>query len=465
MTTLLVKNIAHLATFDAADREIKDGALLVRDNVIERVGTMAELADVTADEMLDLSGHIVMPGLVNTHHHMYQNLTRVMVQDDELFVWLRTLYPIWARLDDDAIGISARVAMAELMMSGCTTSSDHLYILPNNCTVDAQIRAAQEMGLRFHAARGAMSRGESQGGLPPDSCVEDEQHILRDSERLIGEYHDAGRHAMTRIVLAPCSPFSVTPGLMKEAAQIARAHPGVNLHAHLAEALDEETFCQQVYGMRPVAFAESVGWMGGDVWFAHAIFLDDAEIAAFASSGTGMVHCPSANMRCGQGIAKIRQMRDAGVRTGLGVDGSASNDTSNLFLEARLAQMLQRVAPHRYLSEAPGGRGGFAGSPGALSAREALDMATRGGAALLGRDDIGRLEPGMSADFIAIRLRQLGLSGTERDPLAAVIMCGPFRVDYSFINGRAVIRRGEFVDADVEALLDAHAQTMKRIYA
>jgi cytosine/adenosine deaminase-related metal-dependent hydrolase len=464
MSTLLVKNIAHLATFDAGGREIEDGALLVRGNVIERVGTTADLADVAADETLDLAGHLVMPGLVNTHHHMYQNLTRVMVQDDELFVWLRTLYPIWARLDDDAIGISARVAMAELMMSGCTTSSDHLYILPNDCTVDAEIRAAQEMGLRFHAARGAMSRGESKGGLPPDSCVEDEDAILRDCERLIGQYHDPARHAMTRIVLAPCSPFSVTPGLMREAAQIARAHPGVNLHAHLAEALDEETYCQQIYGMRPVAFAESVGWMGPDVWFAHAIFLDDAEIAAFAAAGTGMVHCPSANMRCGQGIAKIRQMRDAGVRCGLGVDGSASNDTSNLFMEARLAQMLQRVAPARYLSEPPGGRGGFAGTPTALSAREALDMATRGGAALLGRDDIGRLEPGMSADFIAIRLRQLGLSGTERDPLAAMIMCGPFRVDHSFIDGRPVIRNGAFVAVDVDALLDEHARTMRRIY-
>ena len=464
MTTLLVKNIAHLATFDGADREIKDGALLLRDNFIAQVGTMAELGGVAADATLDLAGHIVLPGLVNTHHHMYQNLTRVMVQDDDLFVWLRTLYPVWARLDDAAIGVSARVAMAELMMSGCTTSSDHLYILPNDCTVDAEIEAAQAMGLRFHAARGAMSRGESQGGLPPDSCVEDERHILRDSARLIARYHDPARHAMTRIVLAPCSPFSVTPGLMRDAAQLARAHPGVMLHAHLAEALDEEVYCQDIYGMRPVAFAESVGWMGPDVWFAHAIFLDDSEIARFAATGTGMVHCPSANMRCGQGIAKIRQLRDAGVRCGLGVDGSASNDTSNLFLEARLAQMLQRVAPARYLSEAPGGRGGFAGTPKALSAREALDMATRGGAALLGRDDIGRLEPGMSADFIAVRLHQLGLSGTERDPLAALIMCGPFRVDHSFINGRAVIRQGAFVDVDLDALLHAHAATMKRLF-
>jgi cytosine/adenosine deaminase-related metal-dependent hydrolase len=464
MPTLLVKNIEYLATFDDARREIQDGALLIRDNVIEQVGTGAELRSVTADRVLDLTGHIVMPGLVNTHHHMYQNLTRVMVQDDELFVWLTTLYPIWAQLDDDAIHVSARVAMAELMQSGCTTSSDHLYVLPNNATIDAEIRAARELGIRFHAARGAMSRGQSQGGLPPDSCVEKEDAILRDAERLIGTYHDPERHAMSRIVLAPCSPFSVTPGLMREAAQLARSHQGVHLHSHLAEDLDEETYCAKVYGMRPVDFAASVGWLGPDVWFAHAIFLDDREIRMLAETGTGMTHCPSANMRCGQGIAKIRQMRAAGVKVGLGVDGSASNDTSNMFLEARLAHLLQRVAPARYLSEAPGGLGGFGGSPKALNARAALEMATRGGAALLGRDDIGALASGMSADFIAVKLNQLGLAGTQRDPLAALIMCGPFRVDYSFINGREIISRGEFPSLDVDEVLASHRQIMARIY-
>jgi len=464
MPTILVKNIDYLATFDDARREIKDGALFVRDNVIERVATTYEIGSMPADRVLDLSGHIVMPGMVNTHHHMYQTLTRVMVQDDELFVWLTTLYPIWARLDDQAIYVSARVAMAELIQSGCTTSSDHLYVLPNDATIDAEIRAAREIGIRFHAARGAMSRGQSQGGLPPDSCVEDENVILKDCERLIHHYHDASRHSMSRIVLAPCSPFSVTPGLMREAAQLARAHKGVHLHSHLAEDLDEETYCAKVYGMRSVDFAESVGWLGPDVWFAHAIFLNDAEIEKFAKTGTGMTHCPSANMRCGQGIAKIRQMRAAGVKVGLGVDGSASNDTSNMFLEARLAQLLQRVAPSRYLSELPGGPGGFGGSPKALSARDALDMATRGGAALLGRDDIGVLAPGMSADFIAVRLNQLGLSGTQRDPLAALIMCGPFKVDYSFINGREIIGRGEFIDFDVERALASHSAIMDRIY-
>lgn len=464
MTTRLYRNIDHLATFDDARRELRDGAILVRDNVIEKVGTTAELAGETADEEIDWSGHIVMPGMVNIHHHMYQNLTRVMVQDDELLVWLKTLYPIWSNLDDEAIGISARVAMAELMASGCTTSSDHLYILPNNCTLDATIDAASELGLRFHAARGAMSRGQSQGGLPPDNCVEREDDILRDAERLIGAYHDNSRHSMSRIILAPCSPFSVTPQLMKDAAALARSHAGVHLHSHLAEDLFEEVYCHDIYGMRPVGFAESVGWLGPDVWFAHSIFMTSDEIDLFASTGTGVSHCPSANMRCGQGIAKVREMLDKGVNVGLGVDGSASNDTSNMFMEARLAMMLQRVAPHKYLSEAPGGRGGFGGTPSALSAREALTMATRGGAKILGRDDIGYLAPGMSADFIAIRLRQLGLSGTSRDPLAALVMCGPYSVDHSIINGRAVIANGAFTSVDVESLLDKHQTVMDRIY-
>lgn len=464
MSTLLVKNIAHLATFDDGARELTDGAMLLRDNVIEAVGTTQEFQQVEADGVLDLTGHIVMPGMVNIHHHMYQNLTRVMVQDDELLVWLKTLYPIWSNLDDDAIGVSARVAMAELMASGCTTSSDHLYILPNNCTLDATIDAADDMGLRFHAARGAMSRGVSQGGLPPDNCVEKEEDILRDAERLIQRYHDNSRHSMSRIILAPCSPFSVTPGLMKDAASLARSHKGVHLHSHLAEDLFEEIYCHDIYGMRPVEFAQSVGWLGEDVWFAHSIFMTSAEIHLFAQTGTGVAHCPSANMRCGQGIAKIREMLDKGVHVGLGVDGSASNDTSNMFMEARLAMMLQRVAPNKYLSEAPGGRGGFGGTPSALSAREALTMATRGGAKILGRDDIGSLAPGMSADFIAIKLNQLGLSGTQRDPLAALVMCGPFKVDYSYINGRAVIAKGEFVSVDIDSLLHSHQTVMDRIY-
>ena len=463
MTTILVKNIAHLVTFDDERREIADGALRVRDNVIEAVGTTDELGDMAADDVLDLSGHVVMPGMVNTHHHMYQNLTRVMVQDDELFVWLKALYPVWAKLDDEAIRVSARVAMAELIMSGCTASSDHLYVMPTNSRLDTTIEAARDIGLRFHAARGAMSRGESKGGLPPDSCVEDEDFILKDAERLIHAYHDMSRHSMSRIILAPCSPFSVTPELMRDAAALARSHEGVRLHSHIAEVLDEEVYCNEIYGMRSVGFAESVGWLGDDVWFAHAIFLNDDEIRLFAESGTGATYCPSAHMRCGLGIMRVREMLDAGVTVGLGVDGSASNDTSNMFLEARLGQFLQRVAPARYLSEKPGGRGGFGGTPTALSARETLEMATRGGAKLLGRDDIGHLAPGMSADFIAVSMNQLGLSGAQRDPLAALLLCGPFRVDYSFINGREIVGKGAFRAFDVDAALAEHSAMMDRI--
>ncbi len=469
MSTTFLKNISYLATFDdgygEVGREMTDGGVLIRDNVIVAVGPMSEFADVVADRVLDLSDHVVMPGMINTHHHFYQNLTRVMVQDDELFVWLKTLYPIWAKLDDRAMETASRMAMAELIMSGCTTSSDHQYIMPNDCTLDTPIRVAQEMGLRFHAARGAMSRGESKGGLPPDSCVEEEEAILRDAERLIHRYHDMSDHAMTRIVLAPCSAFSVTQGLMKDAARLARMHPGVRLHSHIAEVLSEEEYCIATYGMRSVAYAESCDWLGPDVWFAHAIFLNDAEIKTFAETGTGATFCPSAHMRCGLGIMRAREMLDAGVTVGLGVDGSASNDTSNMFMEARMAQYLQRVAPDRYLSEAPGGRGGFGGTPGALSAREALWMATRAGAKLLGRDDIGQLAPGKSADLIAIKRTRLGLAGTQRDPLAALVMCGPFEVDHSFINGVQIIDQGAFTRLDLAAALADHAATMDRIYA
>ena len=301
MSIQLLDHIDYLATFDDQRREIRDAAILIDGNKILWVGASADKPDVVACQTHNLRGHVVMPGMVNTHHHMYQNLTRVMAQDDELFTWLNTLYPIWAKLDDDAIHVSSKVAMAELMLSGCTTAADHLYMLPNGSTLDSQIAAAEEMGIRFHASRGAMSRGQSEGGLPPDNCVEKEEDILRDAERLIQRYHDPAAQSMLRITLAPCSPFSVTPGLMKDAAQLARKYPGVRLHSHLAEELDEEEYCQQIYGMRSVAFAESVDWIGDDVWFAHGIFLDDAEIALFAQTGTGVTHCPSANMRCGQG--------------------------------------------------------------------------------------------------------------------------------------------------------------------
>ena len=456
MGTLLVRNTAILVTMDEARREIKDGGLFVRDQVIEQVGTLETLPQ-TADTVLDLSDHVVLPGLVNTHHHLYQSLTRVLAQDYDLFIWLKTLYPIWANLTDEAIYISTLTGLAELALSGCTTSSDHLYVFPNDCTLDSQIRAAGEIGVRFHAARGSMSLGESQGGLPPDRVTEDEAYILKDSRRLIEEYNDNRRHAMLRMVLAPCSPFSVTPDLMRESADLARAY-GVRLHTHLAETLEEEEFCLQTFGQRPVAYAESLGWTGDDVWHAHCVHMSRPEIDLFGRTGTGVAHCPCSNMRLASGIAPLLAWRDAGVRVGLGVDGSASNDGGHLLAEARQAMLLQRVAPERYLSEKPGGRGGFGGKPDAMTARQALELATRGGAAVLGRDDIGYLAPGMSADFFALNLNQLAFAGAGHDPVAAVLLCQPPNVDYSVINGRVVVADGQLTTIDLGPLLERHNQ-------
>jgi 8-oxoguanine deaminase len=437
MSTLLLKNATLLATMDDERREIANGGLFIRDNVIELVGSTAELP-ATADTIIDLTDHILLPGLVNTHHHLYQTLTRALAPNADLFTWLKTLYPIWANLTDEAIYISTLTGLAELALSGCTTSSDHLYIYPNDCTLDSQIRAAQEIGVRFHAARGSMSLGESQGGLPPDRVTEKEPFILKDSQRLIETYHDGSRHAMLRVVLAPCSPFSVTHDLMRETAVLARSYQ-VRLHTHLAETLEEEEFCLQTFGQRPVSYVESLGWTGDDVWHAHCVHMSEAEITLFSRTGTGVAHCPCSNMRLASGIAPVLAWRAANVPVGLGVDGSASNDSSHMLAEARQAMLLQRVAPARYLSEAPGGRGGFAGDAGAMSARQALELATRGGAAVLGRDDIGYLAPGMSADCIAINLEQLPLAGALHDPLAALVFCTPPGVDWSIINGKVVV--------------------------
>lgn len=454
MDTLLVKNTAVLVTMDDERREIANGGLFVRGNVIEQVGPTSELPE-TADTVLDLKDHIVLPGLVNTHHHLYQSLTRVLAQDNNLFDWLTTLYPIWANLSDEAIYVSTITGLAELALSGCTTSSDHLYIFPNDCTLDSQIRAAQEIGVRFHAARGSMSLGESQGGLPPDRVTEDEAFILKDSQRLIETYHDASRHAMLRVVLAPCSPFSVTPDLMRESAKMARAY-GVRLHTHLAETLEEEEFCLETFGQRPVPYVESLGWTGNDVWHAHCVHMSQSEIELFGQTQTGVAHCPNSNMRLASGIAPVLAWRAAGVSVGLGVDGSASNDSGHLLAEARQAMLLQRVAPDRYLSEAPGGRGGFGGRPDAMTARQALEIGTRGGAAVLGRDDIGYLAPGMSADFIALNLNQIAFAGALHDPVAATVLCQPPAVDYSVINGKIVVANGQLNTIDLMPHLEKH---------
>ncbi|MCU0513071.1 MAG: 8-oxoguanine deaminase [Anaerolineae bacterium] len=446
MGTLLVKHIHTLVTMDAARRELHDAALFARDGVIEAVGTLAEMPQTTADEVLDASRLIVLPGLVNTHHHMYQTLTRALAQDHELFDWLVTLYPIWSRLRGEQVYVSAKLAMAELMLSGCTTASDHLYLFPNDVTLEDEIRAAQEMGLRFHAARGSMSLGESKGGLPPDAVVEDEAAILRDTRRVIEAYHDARRHAMLRVVVAPCSPFSVTRDLMREAAALARSY-GVHLHTHLAENVKDVEYSLASFGQRPGDYAEAVGWVGPDVWHAHCVQLDSREIQLFARTGTGVCHCPSSNMRLASGIAPLRALLQARVRVGLGVDGSASNDSNHLLQEARLALLLQRVT----------------GDPAALSARQALELATLGGAAVLGRDDIGALAPGMSADFVAYSLDTLALAGALHDPVAALVFCQPPGVLWSVINGRVVVRDGHLVTVDTPRLIEQHQRLSRQL--
>jgi cytosine/adenosine deaminase-related metal-dependent hydrolase len=435
-------------------REIENGGLFIRDNVIEKVGLTNELP-TEADEIIDLSDHVVLPGLINTHHHLYQTLTRVMASDADLFTWLTTLYPIWANLTDEAVYISTLTGLAELALSGCTTSSDHLYIFPNDCTLDSQIRAAQDIGVRFHAARGSMSLGESQGGLPPDRVTEDEAFILKDSQRLIETYHDPSRHAMLQIVLAPCSPFSVTADLMRESAIMAREY-GVRLHTHLSETLEEEEFCIAQFRQRPIPYVESLGWTGEDVWHAHCVHMNQKEMALFSRTGTGVAHCPTSNMRLASGTAPVVYLHDHGVKVGLGTDGSASNDGSHLLAEARLAMLKQRAAPHRYLSEEPGDRHGFAGHAGALSARQALELATRGGAEVLGRDDIGLLAPGMSADFVAYDLNRVDFAGALHDPVAALLMCQPQNVNLSVINGRVVVQDGVLMTMDLAPVLRRH---------
>jgi cytosine/adenosine deaminase-related metal-dependent hydrolase len=447
MTTLLIKNANLLVTMGDEDRQVEDGGLFARDGVIEQVGPTEDLP-AEADEVINADGMIVLPGLINTHHHLYQTLTRAVpaAQDATLFHWLKTHYPIWAELTPEAVTTSALVGLAELILSGCTTASDHLYIYPNGCRVDDEIRAAQEIGIRFHASRGSMSLGESDGGLPPDHVVEDEDFILRDTRRAIETYHDPEPYAMLRIVVAPCSPFSVTPDLMREGADLARSY-GVRLHTHLAETLDEEEFCLEAFGHRPVGYAEALGWVGDDVWYAHGVHVNQPEIGLLARTGTGVCHCPGSNMRLASGIAPVREYLDHGVRVGLGVDGSASNDASHLLAEARLALLLQRVS----------------GDPAALSAQEALWLATRGSAQVLGRDDVGELAPGKAADVIGFRLDRLDFAGGLHDPRAALVFCSPQRVDFSLINGRVVIEDGHLLTVDLEPVIERHNRISREL--
>jgi cytosine/adenosine deaminase-related metal-dependent hydrolase len=459
MSTLLIKN-AYIVTVDDHQREIPNGAIFIRDGFIEEVAHVSDLRNSAADEVLDLSGHVVLPGLVNTHHHFYQTLTRAVpaAQDANLFNWLKTLYPIWARLTPDDIFISTQTALSELALSGCTTASDHLYLFPNGSKLDDELAAASEIGLRIHASRGSMSLGESKGGLPPDSVVDTEESILKDSQRLIQKYHDPKPGSHAQIVLAPCSPFSVTGDLMKESAKLAREY-GVHLHTHLAETEDEEQFCLQKFGHRPVGYMQSVDWVGADVWFAHAVWVNDAEIQVFAKHNCGVAHCPTSNMRLASGIAPVKEYRKAGVNVGLGVDGSASNDGSHLLAEVRNAMLLSRVREGMTgysLSNDPNRK--------LMTAREAIHLGTRGGAAVLGRTDIGSLEVGKCADFFAIDLNRIEFTGMH-DPVSAVVFGQSVRVDYTVVGGKFIVKEGQLVTVDEPKLIAKHNKAAKRLLA
>jgi len=430
MTELLIRNADYLLTMDETRRELVSADVLLRDGVVVAVGQNL----TTEGEVIEASGCVVTPGLVNTHHHLYQSLTRAVPggQDALLFGWLKTLYPIWARFTPDHMYVSAQVGLAELALSGCTLSSDHLYMYPNGSRLEDTIHAAAEIGVRFQPTRGAMSIGESDGGLPPDALVEREAAILEDCIRVIDGFHDPSASSMCRVGIAPCSPFSVSRDLMRDAALLAR-DKGVMLHTHLAENDEDIAYSLAQFGCRPGQYAQDLGWVGPDVWHAHCVKLDPSEIALFAQTKTGVAHCPCSNCRLGSGIAPLRAMRDSGVPVGLGVDGSASNDAGNLVAEARQAMLLQRVA----------------GGADAMSAREALEIATRGGADILGRPECGRIEVGARADIAIWDVSGIESAGSW-DP-AALLLAGPTTVRDLLVEGRSVVRDGQVVTIDLPA--------------
>lgn len=446
---------------DAQRRELTHAGLYAENGFITHVGPTEELP-ATADVVLDLSGQIVLPGFVNTHHHLDQTLTRNLpaAQNNNLFAWLRAHYRIWSRRTPEATRTSTLIGLAELAASGCTTVFDHSYIFQNGCRVDDQIAAAQEIGVRFHACRGSMSLGESKGGLPPDDCVEDEDFILRDSIRVIETYHDPSRGSMCRVVLGPCSPFSVTTDLLRESAKLARQY-NVRLHTHLCETYDEERYTLEKYKLRPVAWMATLDWLGEDVWFAHAIHVDQEEIQQFARHGVGVAHCPNSNMRLASGIAPIKEYLAASVKVGLGVDGSASNDASNMLLEARQAMLLARLrlgllppeGPRKYflLPQSDPLR-----AHEWMTARQALEIATLGGARVLGRDDIGSLEVGKCADFFSLDLHTVDYAGALHDPVAAVLFCAPQKAHYTVVHGRVIVENGQVITVDMGPVIEAH---------
>lgn len=451
MGLTLIRNADVLVTMDDASREIADGAIAFQDGVITFVGRSADLGPLVdgADQVIDARGCVVTPGLVNTHHHLYQSLTRALpgAANASLFGWLKCLYPVWANYRPQDIFAATRLGLAELALSGCTMSSDHLYLFPNGVTLDDSIAAAQTIGLRFHATRGAMSVGESSGGLPPDSLVEREPDILADTIRVIDRFHDARDGAMVRVGVAPCSPFSVSRELMRDAALLAR-EKGVMLHTHLAEDADDVAFSLERFGCRPGQYADDLGWTGPDVWHAHCVQLDAHEIDLFARTHTGVAHCPGSNCRLGSGIAPLRQMVAAGVPVGLGVDGSASNDSGNLLLEARQALLLQRVAH----------------GAGAFDPRAALRIATRGGAEILGRHDCGALTLGRRADIAVWDMADLFSLGAW-DKVAALVLSPPPGARDVFAEGRGVVRSGELVQVPRAEILDGAQRSLRYLMA
>jgi cytosine/adenosine deaminase-related metal-dependent hydrolase len=436
MTTLL--HSAYIVTMDGAETEHEDGWVLIRDGTVEAAGggTLPE-----ADERIDLGGSLVTPGLVNTHHHLYQTLTRARAQEADLFTWLKTLYPIWAGIDAESEYAAARTGLAELALSGCTTVFDHHYVFPRGQSglAEALIKAAREIGVRLVFGRGSMDLGESDGGLPPDSLVEDLDTILAETEALA--------RGGVAVAVAPCSPFSVTKELMRESAELAR-RLGVQLHTHLAETVEEEAYCQELYGCTPVEYLEQLGWLAEDVWCAHCVHLSEAEVQRFADTGTGVAHCPTSNLRLGAGVAPVKEMRELGVRVGLGVDGSASNERSDLFLEVKQALLVAR------------GRHG----PRAMTTRDALRLATRGGAEVLRRDDIGSIEPGKKADIAVWRTDGLELAGAT-DPVAGLVFSAPHRVDRLLVAGEEIVREGRLVRADEDTIAREHRAQARRFAA
>jgi 8-oxoguanine deaminase len=476
-TTLLIHKAHCIATMDHANpadgRELRDASLLVRGNRIVWIGPAAELPPAlsaehaaSGGETLQAQGHLVTPGLVNTHHHMYQSLTRAIpqVQNAELFGWLRGLYPLWAGLTPEMVRVSTQTAMAELLLSGCTTSSDHLYIYPNGVRLDDCIDAARQIGMRFVATRGSMSVGRSQGGLPPDSVVENEADILNDTQRLISRYHCAEHGSMINVAVAPCSPFSVSRDLMRDSALLARQY-GVRLHTHLAENDHDMAYSKERFNCTPTQYAHDLGWLGPDVWHAHCVKLDADGISLFAATRTGVAHCPCSNMRLASGIAPVRRMLNAGVPVGLGVDGSASNDAAHMVNEARQALLVARVGralqPPQTLIDAQGNERTVYGcdvGPAEMTARDALHLATRGGATVLGRShDIGHLAPGMCADLAIWDVRTLGFAGAAvHDPVASLLLSASPQAAYTVVNGSVVVRQGQLTTVDLGPLVERH---------